>query len=263
MNKGDIINRLERKDLGLCAAIFFMALAVRLAYLYSYSRSPLWYALVMDPANHWAMARDIATGNGLGRYAYFRAPLYLWFLGSIVKVFGPSLWAARIVQALLGSSSAALTYLLARRLLGRRNFAILAGLISAFYWGAVYFDGELLITPVATFLNLSGLLLLMVADERDADNMPALRVFMLWALAGATLGTACIARPNTLVFAVAVWVVILAKVLQRRYRRNDSAGYPGTAPKLVMIRIGIFTVFLLAPVIFVAGRNLAVAEDFV
>lgn len=261
MNKELPTFRIEGKDLALAVLVFVLAFTARLAYLYSYSRSPYWDALVMDPANHWAMAIDVASGRGLGRYAYFRAPLYLWFLGAIVKIFGPSLWAARIAQAAMGSATASLTFILARRLLSDRPFAALAGLISALFWGAVYFDGELLITPLAAFLNIAGLTLIVLAEGGGQDARSLKRTMALWAMAGAALGLASIARPNALVFSAMVPLVLAARAFAER-RRNKE---PGGGPRAGRIVIGaaLFTVFMLAPAVFVSGRNLAAAGDFV
>lgn len=225
------------RETGRVLAVAVLALAVRLIYLYSYSRTPWWDALIMDPGNHWDLARRLAAGNDPGPYPYFRAPLYIWVLALHVKVFGESLWAVRIFQALLGSASAAMTYVLARRLMPS-PFALMAGIIMAVYWVPVYFDGELLITGLATFLFLLGLLAVMRAEWRG---------WLGWILAGSILGLSSLARPNILVFALAVAVILLSRALRgRREWLVRSAAFSA----------GV--ILLVAPVFI---RNLAVSGD--
>jgi len=220
-------------------ALFFLvaglALLVRLLYLYTYYRSPYWAIMALDPETHDLLARRIAAGLGLGSRAYFRAPLYLYWLGGVYKIFGPGYWAPRILQAVLGSVSAGFTFLLGRKLLSRPA-AVAAGILAALSWNLVYFDGELLLESLATFLSLAGLLAL--HRERRAGR--AWHFFF-----GIIFGLAAITRPNLL--------LVLAAILALKLLEKPWAG---AARSAVVLGLGISL-----PVAAVTARNLMVARD--
>ncbi len=199
--------RLSRQDAWIFAAVGIVAFAVRLLYLWTYSKSPYWDALVLDPGSHWKLARSIAHGQGMGEYPYFRAPLYFYLVAGFMKSFAEPLWGLRIFQALVGSLTASLTAALARQYLGRAASAF-AGLLFALYWVPVYFDGEILIASPATFLGVVSLLAVMAADRTWQDNP---RKWPWFGVAGLVLGVSVLARPNTLVFAAAVPAVLVLR----------------------------------------------------
>jgi 4-amino-4-deoxy-L-arabinose transferase-like glycosyltransferase len=214
-----------------------LALLARLVYLYTYYRSPYWAIMALDPETHDLLARRIAAGLGLGSRAYFRAPLYLYLLGGVYKIFGSGYWAPRILQAWLGAVSAGLTFLLGRRLLSRPA-AVAAGVLAALSWNLVYFDGELLLESLATFLSLAGLL--MLQRERRAG-----RAWLF--LTGVIFGLAAITRPNLL--------LVLAAVLALKLLEKPLAL---AARSALMLGLGISL-----PVAAVAARNLVIAHDWV
>ena len=125
------------------AAIFLWALLLRLIYVRQISSNPFFSRPVMDPGYHDEWARAIASGDWIGKEAFFRAPLYPYFLGVIYRLFGPDYLTPRIIQAVLGSISCVLLYLITRRLFGERA-ALLAGAAAGAYGMLIYFDAELL-----------------------------------------------------------------------------------------------------------------------
>ena len=222
-------------------ALFFLvaglALLVRLLYLYTYFRSPYWAIMALDPETHDLLARRIAASLGLGSRAYFRAPLYLYLLGGLYRIFGPGYWAPRLLQALLGSVSAGFTFLLGQKLLSRPA-AMAAGVLAALSWNLVYFDGELLLESLATFLNLAGLLVL---HRHDQPN----RRWLF--LTGIIFGLAAITRPNLLLVLAAV---LALQLLEKPFGAALRAA--------VVLGLGIAL-----PVAAVTARNLIVAHDLV
>jgi len=214
-----------------------LALLIRLLYLYTYYRSPYWAIMSLDPETHELLARRLAEGLGLGTRAYFRAPLYICFLGALSKLFGPGYLAPRLGQALLGSLSAGFTFLLARKLLSRAG-AVAAGLLAALSWDLVYFDGELLLESLATFFNLAGLLVLYRSEATQRRGL---------FLAGILFGLSAITRPNLLL----VVAVILALLLLAKPRLESL-------PRAAALGAGIFLAVL--PVTL---RNAIVARDLV
>ncbi len=190
------------------AIVAAVAFALRLAYLVQARASdPLFLSPGMDALYHHRWALAIGAGTEFIHDAFFRAPLYPYFLALVYKLTGVDLFWTRVVQAVIGSASCGLTYLLARRLLGLRGAGLgprtrevaarVSGLVMAAYPLAIYFDGELLIPGLLVFLLLLGLVLLMRAWDSDRG----------WWLPGLVFGLAVITRPNVLAFlaALAVW----------------------------------------------------------
>jgi len=193
-------------------AIFIGAFALRLIYILQQIKlDPLFSYPVLDGLYHHTWASAIARGDWLGREAFFRAPLYPYFLALVYKVFGIGFIWPRIVQSLLGCGSCLLISRLGRKIFDEPT-GIIAGGIAAFYPLFIYFDNELLIPSLLIFLVLAAFTLtLRAADQPGHKNR--------WLTCGMTWGLAAITRPNVLLFipGLLVW-------LFRRYRRYATAG---------------------------------------
>jgi 4-amino-4-deoxy-L-arabinose transferase-like glycosyltransferase len=111
----------------------------------------------LDTTAYVELAKRVAAGDfALGPGLYFVSPLYIYFLALF-----PSLTAARVAQALLGTIAVALIYLTAREWYGRRAAeisAVLAGLCGVF----AYYEGLLLQSSLDVFLTALALWLLSV-----------------------------------------------------------------------------------------------------
>src|SRR5512143_2147158 len=95
-----------------------VAFLLRLIHLLQLRHNyPLFLSPQMDALYHHEWALAIATGKQFIADAFFRAPLYPYFLGLLYKLFGTNQMAVKVVQALIGSAGCGLLYLLARRLL--------------------------------------------------------------------------------------------------------------------------------------------------
>lgn len=199
----------NRLGIGWFLIVASVGLILRIFYiLQTRTQDPLFYAPQMDALYHhqWAMA--IANGMEFINDAYFRAPLYPFFLGLIYKIFSVHLFAVRLVQIIIGSLSCGLLYLVTRKLF-RESTARIAGLILAFYPLAIYFDGELLIANLLIFLLLLGFWLLLRSRQINRQ----------WYLPGLVFGLAAIARPNVLAFVVAIFIWLLFGFKERRWQR--------------------------------------------
>lgn len=219
-----------------------IALLVRLAYQLEVRGLPEYTVLVLDPHIHDAVGRAIAGGNVIGAEPFFRAPLYLYLLGFLYSVFGPSPWSARLLQAVLGSATAVLAYRLGRRCFSEWIGRI-AGLATALTWTLVYFDGEILITSLATFLDLLLVERLLAAADRPSGRR--------WFLGGIVLGLAAIARPTVLVFG---WLAVLW--IWWALGKGETASRRLRAAALYVLG----SLVVIAPV---TVRNAAVGRDFV
>jgi tetratricopeptide (TPR) repeat protein len=168
-----------------------LALAVRVLYdLELRASDPTFSQPMMDARWHFQWAMGIAQGDLWGKGVFFRAPLYPYFLGLILRLCGADFLVPRLIQAVLGAMTAGLVYALGERV-GGRGVGMLAGVLAALYGPMVYFDGELLIETLYLPLVGGGLLLAVRALENDR--------LWTWSAAGLAMGLAAIARPNVLV----------------------------------------------------------------
>jgi 4-amino-4-deoxy-L-arabinose transferase-like glycosyltransferase len=120
-----ITNRLKHVNKP-AVIIFCIAFVLRLIYIFQMQDSPFFNFPQIDTLWHHLWAKEIAGGNIIGNEAFFRAPLYPYFLGLIYSIFGDGPIAYRIIQSLLGSISCVLIYLITLRLFTKHT-AIIAG----------------------------------------------------------------------------------------------------------------------------------------
>ncbi|HKS24764.1 MAG TPA: glycosyltransferase family 39 protein [Thermoanaerobaculia bacterium] len=180
----------------------------------------------LDTTAYVALAKRVAAGDlALGPGLYYVAPLYIYFLALIYAVT-KSFTAARLVQAALGTVAVGLMFAMARDWFGRRAAwfaAVLAALTGVF----TYYEALILQSSLDVFL--AALALWLLAKQR-------------WLLAGAAFGIAALNRPNMLVAAVPIALLLIA---MRRFK-------PG-----VLLLAGV-----LAGVAPVAMRNVVVARQW-
>jgi tetratricopeptide (TPR) repeat protein len=155
-------------------------------------------------------------------------------------VFGHDYLAARVIQALLGSLSCGLLFLVGRLVFSRVIGAV-AGVVAASYWMLIYFDGELLIPSLIVFLDLLLIWLLL-----QGARVPTKRTYVL---AGIVLGLSAIARPNVLLFgpAIVIWLFV-------RYREPR---------RHALVYAACVTAACLLVVLPITVRNYVVGNDLV
>jgi len=222
-----------RREHLVLAGIFVVALAVRLFNWWGqWQNNPFAAHPTMDEEMHHQWAMQIASGQGLGRLPYFRAPLYYYLLAGVYALFGPNIALARLLGNVLG---AATCYLIARlgTAVGGFSVGILAGLIAAFYWPLVYFDNHLLTVGVEIFLNLLMLLLLLGALEA--------RGWKRFLAAGVVWGLAALARPNILAFAPGIllwlWATERGKIGSWRWLFATALVFAGAAATIAPVTL--------------------------
>jgi len=210
-----------RKEAVFLLVLFAVALGLRLVYLGQLQDSPIFDAPIMDAKYHDEWARVIgqdwsqALLEGVTLHpgsAYFRAPLYAYFLALIYTVFGQDYLAVRVIQFLIGSLSVLLIYFLGRRVFSPLVGKI-AGVMAALYGTFIYFEGELLIPVLILFLNLLLVLAVLAATRRPG--------WWKWLGCGALLGLSAIARPNVLIFlgVLIPWMAVAMKRGGQRWPR--------------------------------------------
>lgn len=249
----------RRRTLAAALILFIAALALRLIYVWDLQASPLAQSPMLDELYHVDWARRLAAGDWIGDSVFFRAPLYPYLLGVILKAFGGSLTAARVVQAVYGALTPVVVYFLGRRLSDERG-GIVAASVAAAYPFLMYFDNELLITSLIVLLDALLVLALLRADEHPS--------WLRWLGAGALLGLSSIARPNVLVFLpfVLFWA--------RRSARSETAPSGGVSCRVTLVHCAgpwrtallRFAFFALGAVLVVSPvtlRNYLIGKDFV
>ena len=91
-----------RKETFLIVGLFLLAFAIRLIYLNQIASSPDFDTPQRDALWHHNWATEIAEGDWIGDEAFFRAPLYPYFLGTLYAVFPESFYFPRLIQIIIG-----------------------------------------------------------------------------------------------------------------------------------------------------------------
>ncbi|OQW95750.1 MAG: hypothetical protein BWK77_06925 [Verrucomicrobia bacterium A1] len=222
-------NRL--RALGLVAG---GSLAVQLLYLFESRRDPTFNRPIVDAQTYDQQARDFAAGKAAPRVPFWQPPLYPYALGLVYAATSDSIFAAKLVQSMLGVATCLLTVLVARRLFSG-GVAVAAGLITALYGPLVFYNAQLLPAGLAALLILAAFLLFLRALDAPTPGR--------WLRCGVVAGLAALTVANAIVLVLlaAVWVVF------RGPRRGS-----------VLLLLG--AVIAVAPVTI---RNYLVAGEFV
>lgn len=214
----------DRLGLAGLAAVFAVALLVRLAAGAQLADAPLFQSPQLDSLEYLTWARQIAAGNFVWPVPPPHGLGYPVFLGLLLSLFQGSLDAVRLAQGFLGAGTCLLTALVASRAFGGRA-GIAAGLVLAVQGPLVYTEVSLL---------AEGLLLFLLAG--------ALAVFFLvrpplvrGTGAGLLLGLAVLVRPT----ALALLPVLAAGLLfEKREERRLTAGAAGLLLAACLLVVG-------------------------
>lgn len=262
----------RRRDFFVFAAIVLLALAVRLSFQWNYEaklgidtrRSPeldchtfdVWARRVaagdllsrdMYHPWHW-WAQEIAPletwNRWYGEKTFHQAPAYPYLVALAYAVFGAEPNPMPRVQAAIGSLSAGLAFLLARRYLPRAPSAVAALLVALN--GPLVFDEAHLLREN---LLLPAVLLAVIAADR-ACRLGTVRAF---AAAGAALGFSMLVKESQILFAP---VLVAAAFLCRH-----PAFPPEARPRRLRALAAAALAFLLV-LTPVFARNAAVGASF-
>ena len=182
----------RRRNLVVAAAIFLLALAIRLLHLREVALHDPYYALpTVDDLQYDAWARRLAAGEGLIDGVLYLGPGYPIFMAGIYAIFGPSLAAVKGVQAVLGAGACVLAWGVARALFDARAAAI-AGLFAAFHAMLVFYGGTIMTVNLKVPLVL-GLVWVLLRTLRRPT-------FGGFAASGALLGMAVLVQQTALPF---------------------------------------------------------------
>lgn len=229
------------------------ALLARLLYLLEISSSVLLRLPVGDGRAYHEWGLAIARGDWLGQGVFYQAPLYPYFLGVMHALFGPSLWPARVAQAVIGALGVGACAAAAAHFFGRRA-ALLGGLILAFYPPLVFYDG--LIQKTVFDVALTSVLMLCLAryDAHRTDRRAL--------LAGLVFGFLCLTRENALLLFVAIVPWFLWRSIAPHADGARAVFRMAVRSQLGWIKVALFLGGFLLAVAPVTVRNLTVGGEF-
>ncbi|MEO5896671.1 MAG: glycosyltransferase family 39 protein [Vicinamibacterales bacterium] len=172
----------------------------------------------LDTTAYVGLARQVIAGDlALGPGLYFVSPLYIYFLAGLLAAFD-SFTFVRVVQAALGTVSVVFIFLMARSWFSERAAwiaASLAGLTGLF----TFYESLILQASIDGFLSSAALLALTVGlrnFHRDALRSSPIR----WiGLSGIIFGVAGLNRPNMLIAAVGIALILL---VSKRWRLSAA-----------------------------------------
>ncbi len=213
--------------------VFALAALVRLAYLAETADQPYFRMPLVDAGEYHALAKAWAAGERpLPKLAW-----QPWFfplaLAQIYAVAGPSIWAAKLLQILVGALVCALAAALAFALTRRPAARWLAGGMAAFCGPLIHSDSELLAEPWAALWLVAAVLVALRYRTHPRGEF----AFALGALGALLLFT----RPPL----VAAWLPLLAVAAAGRFRQRPPLRI--AAADVVLVGAG----FLLAAAPFV------------
>lgn len=156
----------------------------------------------MDTTAYVTLAEKVLAGDiGLGPGVYYISPLYIYFLAAGLAVFH-SFTAVRVLQILLGTASVACIFFTARDWFGERAAWFAAGL-SALTGLFTFYEVLILQASIDAFLTSAALLALTRGLVASTFRWNIL-------LAGLIFGIQTLNRPNVLLAAAGVALVMLA-----------------------------------------------------
>ncbi len=224
------------------AAICAVALLLRLwnvQQLYAHDPFFAWPSVDERMYHEWAQA--IAAGDWWGDQVFLNGPLYPYLLAGLYALQGPSLLAAKVAHALLGTLTCALTWWVGRRLFAPAVALGAAALVAASRI-LIFYDSTLVVDALTVPLALLAVGAVRVAADRPSAGR--------WLAAGAAVGLGALARPNALILGAlcGAW-----------------AGW-ALRERATTARLGWLAAYALGALLWVAPvawRNYAVGGDFV
>ncbi len=247
------------------AVLFVVALSWRLGYLGRLARSPLGGGLTEDAAIYWEWAGALLEQGWLGSNAFFLGPLYPYTLAILRTLFGDSISAMLVVQAVWGAGACVLLADAARRIAGPVA-AVVAGVLACFYEPAVFFDGLVLMESL--LFALASLLLWWVAKSaprsgpRSLSAVPAAVLDL--AVTGAIIGLMAAGRATSALLLIpAAWLLMpVASDSPRHGLRHGLAlalGFGLVAAPIAVRNLAVSGEWI--PFTYNAGYNLYVGNN--
>ncbi len=243
------------------AALFLIAMAVRLLHLWAIRDSAFFDVLMGDARSYDLWAQRLAADDWIGSDVFYQAPLYPYFLGGLYRAFGRDLLMVRLTQALVGSLSVVLLASAGERLFSRR-VGVLAGLALALYAPAIFFDALF----QKSVLDVFFICLVIWVVSRLVDRPGSAP---LWLGLGAAMGALSLTRENALALVAVAAAWSLAQVTtaagsrqpaDRRREQSPGSRIPDSGSRgLPVLAFALGLALVLLPVL---ARNYVVTGGF-
>jgi len=192
----------HREIIILLVSIFVLALVLRSYFVIHYPRSKL----DVDGVLYDTIARNAVSGYGLAAeppQLYYMFFGYTLFLTGIYSVLGHNLQAVYLLQAVLGSLTCVLVFLIAYRSFDKnRYWSLAAGLLACCFPPFIDYTGRLLTEALATFVLALFAYLFIVATRAPRSQ--------LFILSGLAFGLAIVSRD--LFFYLIVFILAIIAV---------------------------------------------------
>jgi tetratricopeptide (TPR) repeat protein len=221
----------------LTAGAFFRAV-----FLIQYANSPYWADFTIDEQLHMAWADYISSGHLIGSSVFFRAPLYLYFLGFLYAITAKSVMFVLIIQLFIGWLTGFLLLKVASRLFSY-NVGVTSLALYTLTPIIVYFEGQLLLDFLLSPLILLSVLYVFKSANRSTTG----NLF----LAGLFLGLTALTRPNILVFVPAALILLVWRLNKQDGLRSALSG------------AALLTIAVILTILPVTIRNYALSGDLV
>jgi hypothetical protein len=244
------IGTMTSGDGAAMAAIFIVALTLRLLYVSRIMSDANYLDAGSDGRVYDEMAWSIASGNGIAAWFAARFPLlllgYIYFVAMVYKVAGHSYLAVTAIQSVLGAAACVLLFDMARRLFDRA-VARVAAMFAAVSFPLLFAAATIGHQAVDVFITVAivWLSVRLVSAQGDAR----------WAAVGALVGFAVAVRETNVFFAafLAAWIAATNAGGWRRAARPVAA-FAAAAAVVVLP--------FLAPKIWTASDRAAMLAHF-
>jgi len=200
--------------------LVILALVLRLGFVLGYEQYPLFLG---DDAGYDDVGQNLANGRGfvlqtgdpVNGFVYEPmvgyGPTYPTFLGLTYFLFGHSVTAVRVIQALLGAATVIVMFLIACAVFGEQ-VARISGFLTAIHPALISYSGMLLTETLFTFLiALSAGAMILAIKSRTPKA---------WILAGIISGLMVLLRAEALLIVILGGVFVLWYGEKRHKMRN-------------------------------------------
>ena len=213
--------------------IFFLALIVRLLYLYESSESPIFKTPIVDARGYDRIAGILVQQRKMEEQFFWQQFFYPFFLSVVYFFSGCSVIAAKVVQAVLGSLTCVLTFLLAKNFFSFRT-GIIAGFAVMFYGPLIFHESDLIAAGWEALWAAALIWLFLKAADKQT--------FLIYVIVGICGALSTLVRPNFLVFFLAAcgWLGVVCYRSKRQLNLAVKAlVIISTAFVFVMLPVGI------------------------
>ncbi len=205
-----------------------IALSIRLIYLFSHILSPFFAQPFLDQRYYDLCARQLA-GAGGNLIDGFRPLLYPFFLSIFYTLdLEDGIILSILAQHTLGVCITLMVAWLALRIFDSIKAGLIAGLLFCFSAPPLYFEGELLIATLFSFLLLGTWMAVFKAMESSRIRSAS----AFWLVSGIVLGLAAQARPNAIPLLLFFPMLSIFRLIKDRQQLLR-----GTMPMLAVVGI--------------------------